>query len=117
MAFTYLVKTFWLKFDGNAVHSLADGKDQSTMNNELGKFGASLVTVTAVPNKELGKVTELLDGEVRGKTGLPPLLADDTDTDICSLDHRNVVSTVADTADSLLSEVLDEHRNIGFLSR
>ena len=57
------------------------------MDDKLGKFGTPLVAVAAMPNQKLGQVVKLLDGEVGRKTGLPPFLADDTNSDIGCLDH------------------------------
>ena len=44
--------------------TLDDGDDQSTMNDELGELGRSLVRVATVPDEKFRQEAELGDGEV-----------------------------------------------------
>ena len=62
-------------------------------------------------------MAELLDTKVGRKTGLTALLADDTDSYVCRLDHGDVVPTVADAAYALLSENTNEPGYVGLLGR
>ncbi len=61
-------------------------------------------------------MTELFDGEVRRQTGLPSFFADDTDSDIGRLDHRDIIPAVTNTADPLLCVRPDEFCDVGLLS-
>jgi hypothetical protein len=109
------VECVWLEGGGNGVDGLADGDDEAAVDDELGELGAALVGIAAVPDEELYEVAELLDGEVGGEGGLPALLSDDSDADVCGLDHADVVAAVADAAHALLGVVADEVGDVGFL--
>lgn len=61
---TYLVKTLRFKFDSNAVHCLAHGNDETTVDHELCELCTALVAISPMPYEKLGKVAELRDGEV-----------------------------------------------------
>jgi len=60
-------------------------------------------------------MTELRDGKVCRERCLTSFFADDTNANVCSLDHGNVVTAVADATHSLLGVGADECRNFGFL--
>ena len=79
------------------------------------KLSTSLVTVTTMPDQELDQVTKLLDRKVGRQTGLSTFLTNNTDTNIGSLNHGNIVATITNTAHALLSVLADELSNLGFL--
>lgn len=68
-----------------------------------------------MPAKQLAEVAELENGEVGCQRGLFAFFADDANADVGSLDHADVVATVANAADALASVVADEAGDIGFL--
>lgn len=87
------------------------------MYHELGQLRRALVRVATVPQQELGEKAELVDGKVGSQRGLFALLADDPDSDVCSLNHGDVIASVADAADPFLGELSDEAGDVSFLSR
>lgn len=109
-------ETLGVKVAGDAVHGLAGADDETTVHDELGEFGGSFVGVAAVPDEEFGEMVELCDAKVGCQGGLTTLLTDNADSDISGLDHGDVVSTVADTADTLFGVLADEIRYFGLLS-
>jgi hypothetical protein len=110
------------------------------VDDELGEFRRALVRVTTVPEEEFGQVGELVDGEIGSEGGLTAFFADDTDacsgggqsalsmrgersehrrkgrTDISSLNHRNIISSISNAANPLLRLLADQTSDIGFLS-
>ena len=60
-------------------------------------------------------MAELRYGEVGGERCLFAFFSDDADADVGSLDHRNVVAAVADTAHTLVGERANEARDLGLL--
>lgn len=91
-----------------------------------------------MPYEELGEEGELGDGEVGRERSLSTLFADDADTcrstqtvsssqvdarvmrrltNVSSLDHRDVVATVADAAHALLRMCANESSDVGLLRR
>lgn len=87
------------------------------MNNKLGELGTAFITVSSVPYKEFDKMTKLLNGEISRQTSLSTLLAYDSNTDISSLNHGDVVASVADTAHTLLGILANQLGDLGFLVR
>ena len=97
-----LIQRIRLKRRSNRVHSLANTDNQTAMNDKLAQLRRPLVRVPSMPNKQLDKVAELLDAEVRRERGLAAFFADDADAYVGGLDHGDVVAAVADAADALL---------------
>jgi hypothetical protein len=60
-----------------------------------------------MPYQQLRKITELFDREIGREGRLPSFFTNDTDAYICRLDHRHVVASVADAADTFLGEFAD----------
>ena len=114
---TYPIQGDWLEPTGNAEHGLTDADDETSMDDELGQLGTSLVAVPTVPDQKFGQMAELLDGEVGCEAGLMALLADDADADVGGLDHGHVVAAVADTADPLSRVRPDQLGDLGLLCR
>ncbi len=110
-----LVERDGLESTRDAEHGLAHADDQAAMDDELGEFGASLVAVSTVPHEQLGKVAELLDGEVGGETCLVTFFTDNANPHVRGLDHRYVVAAVADAADAFFCLEPDQLRHVGFL--
>ena len=69
-----------------------------------------------MPDDQLFDVAKLGDGEICGKRCLHAFFADDSKTNVCFLDHCDVVSTVTDAGDHFSSEVLDVDGDNSFLS-
>ena len=109
------------------------------MDDELRQLRGAAVRVAAVPQEQLGEEAELRDREVRSERGLLSFFPDDADacaainikscqmsekfnrkkslTDVRCLDHANVVATVANTADTLLSVLANKTRDVCLLGR
>ena len=85
------------------------------MHDELSKFCAASVRVAAVPDEEFGEVGELCDAKVGSEGGLTAFFADDTDTDVCGLDHADIIAAVTNAGDAFLGESADEEGDVGFL--
>lgn len=54
-----------------------------------------MVAPGAVDEKQLAEEAELSDGHIRAPRSLEALLATDTNANVSSLDHRDVVRSVA----------------------
>ena len=100
---------------GHAVHGLADGDEQAAVDDELGKLGGALVTITAVPDEQLGEMVELGDGEIGGEGGLPAFFSHNSNADVGGLDHGDVVATVTNAGDAFVRVGADEEGDVGFL--
>jgi hypothetical protein len=85
------------------------------MDDKLRELSAPLVTVTAMPDQELNQMTELLNREIGCQTGLSTFFTNNTNTNIGSLDHRDIVATIANTADTLLGVFANELGHLRFL--
>jgi hypothetical protein len=112
---TNLVQAFWLEFDGNTIHGLADTDNETSMNDKLSQFCTALITVTTVPYEEFCKMAELLDGEIGGKTCLTAFLSNNSNSDIRGLNHRNIIASITDATDSLFSVLANQFGNVCFL--
>lgn len=73
------------------------------MNNKLAQFCRAFVRQSAMPKNQLSEMAELCETEVRGKTSLHTLFADYSQTDVCLLYHRNIITTISNTRYSLTS--------------
>ena len=62
-------------------------------------------------------MAELFNREIGGQRCLSTLLSNDTDTDVCCLDHGHVIATVADTTNPLFGVFADEAGDVSFLGR
>jgi hypothetical protein len=87
------------------------------MHDKLCKLGGPLVRVAPVPDQKLGKVVELGDTEVCGERSLATFFAHNTNANVGSLDHGDVVATITNAADTLLGMLTDQVGNLGFLRR
>lgn len=87
------------------------------MDDKLRQLRAPLVAVSAVPNKQLHQVVELLNREVGCQTCLAAFLAHDADTNVGGLDHRHVISAISYAAHALLCILFDELGDLGLLRR
>ena len=67
------------------------------------------------PDEQLDKVAELFNAEVGREGRLTTFFADNTDADVGSLNHRDVVAAVTDAAHAFLGVGADQTRNVGFL--
>ena len=113
----YLVQPLGLKVDRHAKHSLANRDNKPAVHDKLRQLGAPLITIPSVPDQQFRQVAKLRDGEIRRKTGLPPLLAHNADAHVGGLDHADVVATVANAADALARKLAYEARHVCFLRR
>ncbi|KAI6763055.1 hypothetical protein HG530_009035 [Fusarium avenaceum] len=87
------------------------------MDDKLRELSAPLVTVTTMPDQELNKMTELLNGEIGRQTSLSTFFTNNTNTNIGSLDHRDIIATIANTADTLLGVFSNKLGHLRFLER
>lgn len=71
-------------------------------------FRDALVGPGTVHQKELSKVSELRDCNVGGSCSLKTFDTGDTNTDMCSLNHGDIVRTVADSKKDSLQVSLDK---------
>ena len=95
------------KVGGDAVHGLADGDDEPAVDDKLRELRTTFIRVAAVPNKELGQMVELGDAKVCGQRRLATFLADNADTDVGGLDHRDIIATIANAGNSPTSMLTD----------
>ena len=70
-----------------------------------------------MPEEKFGEMRELGYRKIGSERCLFALFPDNTNTDVCSLDHADVVSAVPDAAHSFLGESANEASNIGLLCR
>jgi hypothetical protein len=68
-----------------------------------------------MPDEQFHKIAKLFDGEICGERGLLAFLAYDTDAHVGGLNHGYIVTSVTDTAYTLLGVVTDEVCDICFL--
>jgi len=70
------------------------------VDDELTQLSTAFIGEASVPQDELGEVLELQDREISSKRGLLALFANDSQANISFLDHRNVVTAIANTSDT-----------------
>jgi hypothetical protein len=70
-----------------------------------------------MPQNELTEVAELSQAKVRRKTCLHPFFSNNTNSNVSFLDHRDIVSSISDTSNSLASLYAQVLSYDSFLSR
>lgn len=93
----------------------ADDRDQLAIGERIERdsrvqdqLAQPHVTPGAVDKQQLLQVPELADGDVGGTRSLQAFVTRDADSDVRSLDHRDVVRTVADSEQDRLEVLLDK---------
>jgi hypothetical protein len=74
-----------------------------------------LITPSTVDEKKLFKVSELTDRDIGGSRGLKTFYSRDSDSDMCCLDHTDIVRSISDCEENCFQVLLDELDNESFL--
>lgn len=91
-------------------------KHHTSVDDKLWKRGRILVSVASMDEEETSDMWELSYAEVRGEASLSTFFTHNTDADVSGLDHRDVVTTIANCCHHSIGVRLQQPRDARLLS-
>ena len=76
-------------------YKLHNSDHKAPVHDELTHNRASLIRQPPVPQEQIRQMLKLSDREIRGQSGLLPLLPDDADPNIRHQNHAHIVAAIA----------------------
>jgi hypothetical protein len=67
------------------------------MNDKISQKRRTFIGKSTMPKKQTFEIPKLHNGKISSKGSLIAFLPNNTNTYICSLDHSNIITTIANT--------------------